>query len=386
MNNLANPIGESSDELVKMHQAVANDHVAMAIEPALQVDNLTSQAFDNAEVTPAIEAEDEAPQCPGCGSTTPWGMSSWCPECGYYPAISSQAVNEVQEEKVDDDETEPPQQWPFFKKLNVGIFAIFVFTMLVRQFYFYADADRGLWTLIQAVAGIVTAGTAQVITTIYASKENHSYSLSSAIINPFDVWGPSFENGVWQNRLCALIWGVTATVLAFAMIGGLTEGHFFKAFKRNKAEFNIVEEIVRATETSEAGDEEDQDANPGLEGLEELQEEADKKEVLSCAIYGFMTSGGEDITRVLLAAEKEGVVQHVGILTAEQLGQEKTAALNNIFKTLEMPSTEVKTSFVAQWVEPSFTIAVEHDGFDAFGNLQNARLPEKKEDKEDSDD
>lgn len=324
----------------------------------------------------------ELPQCSDCGSTTPWRMSSWCPDCGYYPAIDArvngdnEAKEAVEEVEIESDE---PRPWSFLKKMNVGIISIFAFTILVRTFYHYADADRGLWTLIQGLAGIVTACSAQALTAIYASKENQQFSLISAVINPIEVWGPSFQNNVFQNRLCALIWGVTTAVLAFAMIGGLTEDHFFKAFEQNTAQFNVLEEIVDTTNVTQNDEEGGEGQLVGAMPDEQSEElDAGDENITNCAVYGYMTSGGESISRILLAANKDDEMVHVAILTAEQLGEDKTAALSNILLTLEVPETTVQTSFSATWVDPSFTISVQHDGLDAFGNLKNARLPEKK--------
>lgn len=371
MNTTANPIDNDPE--------LKNPATGQGPEIAT-IDSQRNQAPSDAE---------ETAQCPDCGSTTPWRMSSWCPDCGYYPAIDARVngdneVKEVVEEVVESNE---PKPWPFLKKMNVGIFSIFAFTLFVRIFYHYADADRGLWTLIQSVSGLLVAGGAQALTAIYASKENQQYSLLSAVINPIDVWSPSFQKNVFQNRLCALIWGATATILAFAMIGGLTQDHFFKAFEQNKAQFNVLEEIVNAT-NGITGDEEVEEPNmvgalTDEESIDELN--ADNKNIINCAVYGYMTSGGETITRILLAAPQDDELKHVGILTAEQLGEDKTAALTNILLTLEMPSTDVETSFSATWVDPSFTISIQHDGFDAFGNLKNVRLPEEKEEETEGD-
>ena len=365
-----------------------NDDAFVDNQASMDQQNNVDPSGGVAQIAPSSAAiadstDEDSPQCPDCGSTTPWGMSSWCPECGYYPAIADRAFNEVEEVvEVDEDAAQQPKQWSFLQKLNVGIFTLCVFTMVIRTLYFYMDADRGLWTLIQSVAGISTAAIAQAMTAIYAAKDNDRYSLWSAIINPLDIWVSSVENNVYQNRLCAVIWGITAAVLAFALIGGLTEDHFFKAFERNKASFNVAEEIGKVTEAITGEENLDGDSTLGVATGDVAADELDPAEqqhILSCTIYGFMTSGGEKITRVLLAAERDGEMQHVGILSAKALGKKKTAALTNILKSLQMPSTEVKTSFVAKWVDPSFTIAVEHDGFDSFGSLINTRLPEEKE-------
>ena len=38
--------------------------------------------------------------CENCGSVTPKGMMSWCPDCGFYPEIEKFRVEECEPEEI----------------------------------------------------------------------------------------------------------------------------------------------------------------------------------------------------------------------------------------------------------------------------------------------
>ena len=40
---------------------------------------------------------EEGEGCPNCGSRKPWGPASWCPDCGYYPALGGKALRTAEE-------------------------------------------------------------------------------------------------------------------------------------------------------------------------------------------------------------------------------------------------------------------------------------------------
>src|SRR5580698_10789149 len=70
------------------------------LEPPAEPSARTSQAPATpaaaAPITPTTtsgEAKPERQPCPQCGSTEPWGISSWCPNCFYHPRLGQMAAS-----------------------------------------------------------------------------------------------------------------------------------------------------------------------------------------------------------------------------------------------------------------------------------------------------
>src|SRR5690349_5150779 len=85
--------------------------------------------------------------CPKCGSTEPWGMASWCPRCGYYPAFGTVI-------DTGPGQDDPAEAISFFKViptwtriLIAGIAAIFIFNIAATLLLPTKSFERYLWTV-----------------------------------------------------------------------------------------------------------------------------------------------------------------------------------------------------------------------------------------------
>ena len=79
----------------------------------LRVRAMSTTELESQEVQTTTDST-AAETCPRCHTTQPWGQASWCPCCGYYPAVDgaaaggaswADALPEAPQEQEADDRT-----------------------------------------------------------------------------------------------------------------------------------------------------------------------------------------------------------------------------------------------------------------------------------------
>src|SRR5262249_23517906 len=149
----------------------------------------TTKPASGATSPAAAEAQPAAKACPQCGSTEPWGMSSWCPSCFYHPRLGQ--IQMVAAPPPPDPEVRQflpghvEQQESYIAVLKtvplwihvlwIGVIGCFLLSALASFRLPKFGYERAVWTLIQAGLGIVAACTAHLMTFFIAmpSLEKH---------------------------------------------------------------------------------------------------------------------------------------------------------------------------------------------------------------------
>ena len=115
--------------------------------------------------------------CVKCNSTTPWGSSSWCPDCGYYPGVTdvlpqTEVLPEQEEETAIVAEKTPLlPQWVI---LAIAIPTTIILLSLGARYYFtFYGGDRSLFSFIMFLAGIAALLGAHLLTS-FKSMQNDS--------------------------------------------------------------------------------------------------------------------------------------------------------------------------------------------------------------------
>lgn len=175
-------------------------------------------------VPAAVEKKPTAPKvrlskpeagmdCPKCGSTTPWGKSSWCPECGYYPAAGFEGSGVVEEEQVKTlREIIPPWAIP----LAIGIVLVLAGCIATR-FAYPSPLQRALTALF------VLLGTSLVVALTHAAAVMFVMRADGlgfmAIINVTDTWRRILiSSDKTKKYILFMGWGLTG-VLSSMLIG-----------------------------------------------------------------------------------------------------------------------------------------------------------------------
>ncbi len=210
------------------------------------------QATESAS-TAVTDAPDESVVdlgCPNCGSTEPWGASSWCPDCGYYPALGEQAkagCSEIFRKAQPEAELKWQQFFPLWSIVLVaGGIVIVILSFVASAMLPDEGIGRILWTLSQCVLGLVAAAIGQFSAFLFAAAKDDRYGPLDAIMKPVQLWKAStrvLPAGAW--RFWLLAWGVAMVICGAAVVGGVPYGALFESGEGKKADKNRVHEIVK---------------------------------------------------------------------------------------------------------------------------------------------
>ncbi len=197
--------------------------------------------------TAADASKPEAKACPQCGSTQPWGISSWCPNCFYHPRLGQMAASLPQP----DPEVRQflpghvAQQESYLEVLKtiplwihvlwigvIGCFALSAVEMLKLPKFGY---ERAVVTLVQASLGILAAAAAHVMTFFIAMPSSEKHGPFDLFMKPFDFWRFTkrrLPTGAW--RIWMFAWGLTAAFSALVLIGGIRYSAMFETKSTRK--------------------------------------------------------------------------------------------------------------------------------------------------------
>ncbi len=123
----------------------------VALAPSAATAATTPAAAKAATATATVTARPPGAGecCSQCGSDTPWGKSSWCPDCGYYPKAGFEGTGIT----ISEDEIRPTllsilPVWVLPTVLGaVGILV----SSVVTRFVFHDDLQRAFVALTQCV-------------------------------------------------------------------------------------------------------------------------------------------------------------------------------------------------------------------------------------------
>ena len=168
---------------------------APAAQPALVAQQTPTKAAPGATTaTPQGDGSKPEPKaCPQCGSTEPWGISSWCPNCFYHPRMGSVVITTP----VPDPEVrhlapghshQPASYAAMFQSIPlwahplwIGVISIFLLSVYMGIKLPKFGYERALWTLVQAGLGLTAAATAHVLVFFKTIPNTDKYG-------PFDLF------------------------------------------------------------------------------------------------------------------------------------------------------------------------------------------------------
>lgn len=202
-------------------------------------------------VAPASEPSSSS-GCPSCGSTEPWGFASWCPNCGYYPALkmtvgggSGQAAptgaaasNEANE--ITDWRDLFPR-WSLI--MGAGVVLIIVGSFIPRLAIDPESDGRFLWAMGQIGLGAALFFSAHLMSYLFAAAKTDSIGPFDAFLRPLAVWQPTFKllpQTATRVRLAA--WGLAAILAALTVVDGIPWASFFEGTAKKKP--NTMKKVV----------------------------------------------------------------------------------------------------------------------------------------------
>lgn len=313
----------------------------------------------NAETQAAIAAlETESPAaCPQCGSTTPWGRASWCPDCGYYPKFnirpSVDAVTTGQATAPATTLIEAIPGWAW--TLGAGAIAVAIFSVAATLALPPEGPVRAWFALAQCAIGLIAIGIAQIAVFMKALSLTDRVGPLDVVLKPVAIWKPTFDalpEGAW--RVWSAGWGTMAILCAVTLIGGIRWSALFDDWGvKTPPKRNLVQAISEQARQKGSGADSLTDALNEVKGDEQLDERKKLQlQPIDCLVIGYTKLGPDDFSELFVASDVEGQLKYVGRIPASAIPEEERAILRQ-----RLPALTAERSFVdgpesATWLEP----------------------------------
>ncbi len=373
--------------------------------------------------------------CQKCGSEKPWGTSSWCPDCGYYPKAGFGGTGVVEYA----DETPPDLRSifpPWAIPMGIGMFVILVVS-IGSQFVYKDPLQRSLLALYQLGFFVFCAMVAHFRASFLVIQEGRTLM---AIVNPTETWSAMLQRvPATQWLILIFAWGLTGTMTSFFIgldIDVIAE-EVAKEVKKNpkvtfadvasamtkvtKSAFQSKEaagilakvmqvadkelggidpanaegallDLVAATEgissvasgggSSGSGDDRyapggsaDKTTNATTESPQALPTAAPAKPTFDYWIYGYTTNPEGEIRSLLLATTGgTGPLRFVQKLGLDGLSSEQLAMMSEQLKPYRVRNAAIASPYGGKWVKPVAKCRVEHEGLNADSRPTNAKF------------
>jgi hypothetical protein len=324
----------------------------------------------------APPAECEAEGCPHCGDTRPWGLASWCPRCGYYPAIGKCVAVTPEDETA--QSTEAPPLWTLIPAwgwvLGGGVVAIAAVSLLGRLITPPNSWARTNWSVAELLigAGLLLAGHGwSYMVTIMKSAQT---GLLDFVMKPFTIWSVTFQQlpksarRVWLGG-----WGIATMVCAMTIVGGLRFSAIFDDWGfRKPAEQNLAKAVMERALANKGRD----DSKEGIDkatkdfageaGKIDPMDDSQLTEQIDCVVFGYRPH--EKSVDLLLAAVVENQLRYVGTVSRGITPETREQVLARL-ETLGRDKPFIKCNEEATWVEPIVSCRVKFKNWSEAGQM-----------------
>ncbi|WP_299459425.1 hypothetical protein [uncultured Gimesia sp.] len=337
----------------------------------------------NDQLLQELNKSQAKPTCSECGTYEPWGLSSWCPQCGYYPKLG-RCVGQSETQQQGQAKPQPQTVWELIPQwgwiLAIGSLAAIGLSVGGR-FYCASPGELCLWTLTQATVGLILFMIGHVVVYLNAVSKSFEFGMMSIFLTPLKIWRPTirrFPVGAWKLDLA--IWGLTLMVGAFAIVGGFEFNSLFQDWGvRKSANVNLLASVVDQAKEAEGGAENLEDALNDFAGgtdkaaevalpLPAPEEAAPKLTEYDCLLVGYTTLPSGKIESVLLAASHNKQLVYAGSIDVNEIPEEVLEEWKNRLPSLKQSTPFVKVRKSATWIKPKITLKVASEGWSETSN------------------
>ena len=308
--------------------------------------------------------------CPNCGSRTPWGPASWCPDCGYYPKLGGKALRSAEEVQSGRAEWEtggedanlmdaiPAWMLPAIG----GSLLILIVNIAARVLLPMEDWHRALITLLELTVGMIVACFAHLTAYLFAAYKSAEYGPMDFIMRPIALWKPTFKKlPEGARRVWCMSWGSTLLFCGAVVIAGYNFDSLFDDWGFVQPEHpNYIAEVVKKARR----DQTEEDLEKSLEEL--MGDELDEPVFLEtqCVIIGYTKTETGQLSSVILASAPQGRLAYVGLLSQTDIPEEsREDLLKELQSTPKLESCYLKRGVPldqAIWLEPKLLCRIEH--------------------------
>ncbi len=330
--------------------------------------------------------------CPNCDTTESWGGASFCPSCGYYPKLGTTLSSDVMKPAYNEDE-DPldniPLEIPQWLWISLGGMALFLGGSLYARFYVTADGPRTIWSLGQIFVGMALLVGAHFQAYLRNVSKNDRASFTDIFLHPIEIWRPVFSNLPETGSLVSrATWGVTATAMAFLIVGGVSRSELADVMGAQEGEaqmFNPLKLIMSQTGKMAQAQGAQQpvvqeDAPESMEeavaqlteqiGVDQLQNMGpvgvpaapgpDRRS--QCAIIGYTKSVKGELRSVLVAKIVQGEpAEFVAKVPTAGMPDDIVQRLQHLLPQLRVRRPAVDCPITAYWVDPQLSCQIGYD-------------------------
>jgi hypothetical protein len=166
--------------------------------------------------------------CPECGADVNWKTSSWCPSCGFYPAINFRCEQQdpAREDVTYEHWWEVVPSW--LTSVFAGVCLIVVVSGCVRVMF--ADSPiRTWWTVGQMAGGAVALCTVHFMAYLYSASRSDKLGPLDMFVQPVATWQPVLRNlPESSNLVCWCAFSITAVVSGYLVVDGVNFSELVK--------------------------------------------------------------------------------------------------------------------------------------------------------------
>lgn len=338
--------------------------------------------------------------CPRCHSSKPWGMASWCPECGYYPAIDGKRADagswadnmetiQPAVECGEEEESLLKAVDPWVWAMMAGIVGIVIMSFCVKTMYHDAGVRPGQWSWGQLLLGIGLILGGHAAAAVYAMKRDRRLNFSDVIIGWVAIWQPTIStlpNG--HKRIWGVVWGATLAIASVSIIGDHNFSQLFAdaepVEKKEDKTGNAFGKIVgKAAAVAKKNGKKAASLEEALKNLadgselqatiKELEELTGENEAFG-EIFGYLPSADGLPSRVLLCSLTPSGVQYVGRVSAVDITPEalQLIAIKVAGEECEQPLCPCDEDAI--WVNPLARCRIRYTSVAGDGTYNELQL------------
>lgn len=344
--------------------------------------------------------------CPRCHTTVSWGQSSWCPQCGFYPAVDTadpdgkswaDSLPQVPDEEQDTGQSVLQTIPVWFWIMMGGVLGIMAFSVAMRLMFPDEESPRGMIAIAQLIVGLLCTVVAHIVASRAALSADRRVNLTDVLVNWFSVWQPTITclPGTCR-RVWFVVWGGVAMLTATTIIGGIDYSAPFRTEPKEVPKVNMLgaavgaitgaarekadgaasldDALAQVSDPSQMGL--DEDGMPGdldeqlaaigaagemtLEELEEMKKFI-ARGTMNCTIYGVVTDSRSVPTSFLFCGEFGERLFHVAEIRAADLPPEQFRIIAVRLYTAVRPEPMIPSELEAVWVEPKVTCRLQFE-------------------------
>jgi hypothetical protein len=333
--------------------------------------------------------------CVHCGTPMKKGQA-WCLRCGYYPVLKtfveldeSEKLPEVAADgsTVPATEQAPKSTIEVWKNLIprwgwglIAGVAVLLVISLAARFAMNPGKPKAIWTWVQFGIGVGAVFIAHFLSYLKAIMVNDSLSFLDLILKPWAIWSVSVHELPKSFRRVALgAWGLSAAMFAALVVGGVKYDEIIdwgKVPPKKKSKPRIKLPIDAPPTDKSMEEALDDFANkagvaPGEEGKDKEQLLAEKRQnSINCVIIGFMPHRENDFHALVLAAEPEGKLRWVGMVSSG-IPPDVRYKLNRQLRQSLRSTPAVRCNLEAFWVEPEIKCTVKFEDWSTNKRMKN---------------